>query len=87
MANEADDDWRLRGPTDYLVGVELEWISYSPPSPTWDHDHCEFCWAKFMDVDAPDVLRMGYKTITDNQWICESCFADFKSRFKWVVKP
>jgi len=56
MPNAPDDDWRLRGPKDYLLGIELERIPYSPSSPKSDHDHREFCWAKFTDSDAPDVL-------------------------------
>lgn len=87
MSNEDGDDWRLRGQESNLLCAELERTSYSPPNPEWDHDHCEFCWTKFMDADAPNVLRVGYKTVTAAEWICDSCFADFKSRFKWVVKP
>lgn len=81
-----DDDWRLQGQESYLQSVVLERTTYSPPRPGWDHDHCEFCFAKFMDSDAADVLRVGYKTVADAHWICDACFADFKTRFKWTVQ-
>jgi hypothetical protein len=67
------DDWRLRGQERFLQGAELVWKHYRPWSATWEHDHCVFCFAKFMDpgfsdghqhyVDAnPDVLTAGYTT-------------------------
>ena len=87
MPNSANDDWRLNGQEAFLQGVELERAEYSPPRPEWDHDHCEFCWAKFMDTDSPDVLRVGYKTVGDSHWICDACFADIKAQFKWTLKP
>ena len=40
-------DWRLRGQERYLTGREFVWREYTAPRPDWDHDHCEFCWAKF----------------------------------------
>lgn len=59
-------DWRLQGQEKYLKGVELRWQVYRryPEKPDWDHDHCEFCWAKFMVEDYPDVLHEGYSTWT-----------------------
>jgi hypothetical protein len=93
-----NDDWRLRGQEDYLQGVTLRWKQYAGQpnwNPEWDHDHCEFCWAKFMDADLPDVLRTGY-TNTEQVihgkvrpeggcWICPGCFEDFHERFSWKV--
>ena len=46
---------------------------YQARSETWEHEHCEFCGAKFMDPDFseehrkfidenPEVLREGYTT-------------------------
>jgi hypothetical protein len=29
---------------------------------SWDDDHCEFCWDKFMEEDYRDVLHEGYAT-------------------------
>jgi hypothetical protein len=64
--------------------------------PDDDHDHCEFCWAKFM-VDpyegaAEEILAMGYAvqdrtadedSPNDHYWICSTCV--FAKRFQWTV--
>lgn len=52
-------DWRLQGQERYLKGVALALRKYQrfAPNPSWDHDHCEFCGAKFMVEDLPDVLH------------------------------
>jgi hypothetical protein len=82
------NDWRLDNQQTYLQGVTLIWKRYSRPSETWDHDHCEFCWAKFMEGDAPDALHEGYTTEDNKRWICKGCFEDFKEMFKWrVISP
>ncbi len=85
-SSPADDDWRLQGQEAHLLRAELERTDFVPPSPQSDHDHCEFCWAKFMDSDAPNVHRTGYKTVSDSYWVCDECFADFQARFHWTVK-
>ena len=87
MTNPNADDWRLRGRNeDDFLGLEMIRKEYVPPSPSQDHDHCDFCWAKFMAVDGPDIQRAGYKTVEQGDWICDSCFGDFAQRFRWVVK-
>jgi hypothetical protein len=63
-------DWRLQGQEKYLKGITLQGKVYEQLSPDWDHDHCDFCWAKFMDRDLPEVLREGYVTFDDHHWIC-----------------
>jgi hypothetical protein len=82
-------DWRLQGQEKYLKGVELRWQVYRhyPEKPDWDHDHCEFCWAKFMVEDYPDVLHEGYSTPDEYRWVCKGCFEDFKEMFQWRVIP
>jgi hypothetical protein len=83
-----EDDWRLQGQEGYLKGVTLHWSRWTIPKPDWDHDHCEFCWAKFMEDDRlPDVIHHGYTTPDRYHWICEQCFEDFKDRFEWRVDP
>ena len=84
-----DDDWRLQGQQRYLMGALLHWERWSRPRPGWDHDHCEFCWAKFLEEDLPefpDILHAGYTTEDLYRWICEQCFEDFKDRFQWRVE-
>ncbi|MDQ0878906.1 thiamine monophosphate kinase [Paenibacillus sp. V4I3] len=77
MVNQ--NDWRLMGQEDYLLGATLFWQEYKPYSSSWDHDHCVFCFGKFKDGDK------GYSTADKNHWICLECFDDFKGKFQWQV--
>jgi hypothetical protein len=77
------DDWRLEGNED-LKGLELRFAKYKMPKPDWDHDHCEFCYAKLMEPGTPDTIPSGY--VTKNlEWICPKCFDDLKDLFNWSV--
>jgi hypothetical protein len=71
------------------MGVRLERRPYTAPRPGWDHEHCTFCWAKFMPAGAqpgdPEILTEGYVSEAD-RWICEGCFADFRDEFGWTVR-
>jgi len=71
------DDWRLHGQERYLAGATLVRKRYRVYSETWEHDHCEFCTAKFMDADFspehrkfieehPEVLTEGYTTTAEH---------------------
>lgn len=84
------DDWRRMGQERFLAGAVLERRAYSPPSDSWDHDHCAFCWAKFMGSTDDDgsSLAFGYVTIGSDaeDWICDRCFADFGDEFAWTVR-
>jgi hypothetical protein len=82
----ADDDWRLRDQERYIGGAMLHRATYHAPSSVWDHDHCEFCWAKFMDSDEPEILREGYVTDDGRDWVCPQCFEDFRERFGWTIR-
>jgi hypothetical protein len=82
----SDDDWRLAGQERYLQGATLHRARWTPPRPEWDHDHCEFCWAKFMDAELPEILHEGYTTADQSRWVCQSCFEDFKDRFAWRIE-
>jgi hypothetical protein len=79
-------DWRLTTQLNYLKGVPLAWQRFFRSSGTWEHDHCEFCWAKFMDEEHPKVLREGYATLDQYHWVCAACFEDFKDLFEWKVQ-
>lgn len=81
------DDWRLTGQERYLLGAKLHWSRWTRPKVEWDHDHCEFCWAKFMEEDLPEMLHFGYTTPNRYRWICKECFEDFKDHFQWQVEP
>lgn len=85
------DDWRRRDQEDYLMGVKLYLIPFKPLSEQWDHEHCEFCWAKFyLHPDYPECLREGYCTAPANErgarWICPECFRDFREEFGWTAE-
>ena len=80
-------DWRLQGQEKYLHGVTLTRRAYRQyaSNQSWDHDHCEFCGAKFSVESLPDTLQEGYATADDYRWICPTCFEDFKEMFGWTL--
>ena len=80
-----ENDWRLNNQENYLKGVDLSWKIYTKYSENWDHDHCAFCWAKFMQEPGPEILTEGYATPDNYHWICKTCFEDFKTLFNWKV--
>lgn len=80
------NDWRLMNQERYLKGATLIWRRYRPADPRNDHDHCEFCQAKFMVTDGPEILHEGYSTPDRNRWICKPCFDDFLDLFGWEIK-
>jgi hypothetical protein len=77
------NDWRLTNQANYLKGATLEKRLYKPVSKENDHDHCEFCFAKFMSAAIPDTLQEGYSTTDGYRWICNACFNDFVDMFNW----
>jgi hypothetical protein len=79
------NDWRLTNQESYLKGVALEKRHYEPASKENDHDHCEFCSAKFMVAAMPDTIQKGYSTPNGYRWICVACFEDFADVFNWEV--
>jgi hypothetical protein len=70
----AHDDWRRMGQArDLPRGTALVFKLYEARSATWEHEHCLFCFTKFMDPDFSeahrrfieeheDVLTEGYTT-------------------------
>ena len=80
-------------PSNEIFAEVGDWEEIAPRRE-WDHDHCEFCWAKFeaaarvADLQPPDpsILTEGYVTVEGDgalKWICERCFEDFKDEFHW----
>jgi hypothetical protein len=78
------NDWRLTFQEEYLKDATLRWAEYKAPRPDWDHDHCEFCWDKFMQ-GRTDTLTEGYATTDGRRWVCKQCFEDFKQEFGFKV--
>ena len=72
----------------FLVGVTLVWRHYRqyPKNPNWDHDHCEFCGAKFCMKGHPGALLEGYATLDDYYWICSTCFEKHQPEYNWTVR-
>ncbi len=92
------NDWRIRDQEDYLMGVSLIHKSFKSnlsamvmpnenPRKYNDHEHCDFCWHKFMENynGMEDCSTDGYCTLDGRTWICEKCFKDFMELFKWTV--
>lgn len=78
-------DWRLQGQEKYLKGLNLYFRKYKKFSQRWDHDHCEFCNAKFCEISDTDCHTEGYTTENNYYWICNDCFSEFKIYFGWKV--
>jgi hypothetical protein len=53
----AHEDWRRTGQEAYLSGRSFTWKRYQAYSGNWDHDHCEFCWTKFLDPAYAEWMR------------------------------
>ena len=89
-------DWRLTGQERYLASATLVMKPYRA-SETSDHDHCAFCWRKFVEsgsrLETPESVTSGYAAIgrgpdgeDDYHWICDICSGDFRDRFDWTVR-
>jgi hypothetical protein len=92
------DDRRLTPANEQLFpGAEFAWKAYKQPRPGWDHDHCSFCWAEFMEDLThahTETFTEGYTTAgppsdpkPDYYWVCPTCFADFRDRLGWTLQP
>ena len=79
---DMQNDWRLNNQMEYLYKSELRYSTFMEDERN-DHEHCEFCWAKFSDE--PEDLHNGYCTLDGYRWICEECYNDFKDMFKWKL--
>src|ERR1700677_4330893 len=95
------DDWRRQGQERELPpGTVFLRRPYRALDERWEHDHCEMCAAKFMDLsfslehaqfirEHPDVLTIGLVTQEQERrlerWVCEPCFGDFATEFGWVA--
>ena len=77
------NDWRLTNQVNYLFRSTLKKVDFKKKLDN-DHEHCEFCWAKF--GESKDMLSSGYCTIDEYHWICEKCFQDFREQFEWRLK-
>lgn len=81
----APDDWRRQGQKEYLVDKQLRFMKWREVQPRWDHDHCEFCFAKLSNYEGD--LHEGYSYDGGRRWICPKCFEDFREEFRWTLEP
>ena len=93
------DDWRRSSPG-APRGTRFRWREYTAPKPGWDHDHCLFCWAKFLPwseedkewlvADRHTIHFEGYATVEASgsgfDWVCRPCFDDFAEELAFVVE-
>lgn len=79
------DDWRRQGQKRYLRGLTWSHRKYQMRSPKSDHEHCEFCFAKFSEN--PADLQEGYTSQDNYRWVCEPCFRDFRDEMSWKLEP
>ncbi|MGO9907991.1 MAG: hypothetical protein ACLPY3_20070 [Solirubrobacteraceae bacterium] len=80
-------------------GTPVRWRRCIAPRPGWEHDHCLFCWAKFVSSSEEGKERLaqdehtiyfeGYATAEPNgsgfDWVCRPCFDDFADELEFVV--
>jgi hypothetical protein len=86
------EDWREQGQEKYLRGAEFSKRKYKKYRAGWEHDHCEFCWTKFCEEGSAEAkdggcLFEGYATLDEYRWVCESCFRDFREKYRFRVRP
>jgi len=48
MMSESNAE-RLRKSLSHYKGFVFRWQQWKALSPTWDHDHCAGCWARFAE--------------------------------------
>lgn len=75
-------EWNLQ--KDFCRKKRLIWKAYPADR---EHDHCEFCWAKFWaDPQADEgCLKAGFVIEGTDCWVCEECFEIFKDYFDWEI--
>ncbi len=92
MIADHDKQWRIDNAST-LRGIRLQFQPFKRWSESWDHDHCAACWAKFSELDGPNIQREGYATCEDYakgtryEWVCCTCFADLRDDMRWTVTP
>ena len=73
MGGHLCNDWRITNQMNYLFRARLIKTTFSESSHS-DHEHCEFCFAKFGNAEG--LLQSGYCTLDKYHWVCSSHFCD-----------
>ena len=79
-------DLREQGQEKYLSGLVFEKKRYQKYSETWEHDHCEFCNAKFSEDPSLECFHEGFSAKENYYWGCENCFDFFKEKYNLIEK-
>ena len=82
MGGHLCNDWRITNQMNYLFRARLLITTFSESSHS-DHEHCEFCFAKFGNAEG--LLQSGYCTLDKYHWICDKCYRDFQTQFEWTA--
>jgi hypothetical protein len=77
-------DWRIDNAR-RTRGASLKRTQYRAKSASWEHEHCQACWAKFMENGPADTLKEGYVTTEGDRWICPECFDDLREAMTWTL--
>ena len=68
---------------DWALDIVLDNIEYKTyylednlgQYPNFDHDHCELCTEKIMNIDGCE--KEGYVTLDFYYWLCKDCFSKY----------
>ena len=82
MGGHLCNDWRITNQMNYLFRARLIKTTFSESSHS-DHEHCEFCWARFSAL--PEDLHGGYYEPQSESWLCPDCVEQFSDLFGWTV--
>lgn len=66
-----------------MPGSTLSRQPWRPSDPQKDHDHCEFCRAKFALY--PGCLREGFSTPDRTRRICSECCEEHRDAYQWNI--
>lgn len=69
MSGNLCNDWRITNQMNYLFRARLIKTTFSESSHS-DHEHCEFCFAKFGNAEG--LLQSGYCTLDKYHWVATS---------------
>jgi hypothetical protein len=69
LVDAAQDDWRRQQLEDHqdLRGIRLTWKAYQAASGYREHEHCVFCWHKFLDPQYSEAHRLALENEPDKQ--------------------
>lgn len=76
------NDWRYAGQDKGHLNAVWSWGNWRSDNPNNDHDHCEYCWAKFSARGGDDLIQ-GWHDEGCQRWICDNCFQVFATHFQY----